>query len=202
MKSSPFGSGRPLPPHPICLKVQIPADSVPHSLTTPWLLCSLRYIMWFPLENIPPPHAQPISPSAVAAPGKGLKGLFHAFPASSLQCFRKHHLRSHLSSSPSLLPRDQQMRPLLWRRFLRACTFLSPSLLWPGTLALLPHPTPRSQNGTEDDSQGSNGALGSVLCLDAYPTLHLLSWLQLGGPGGHGWAECLGLRGGRGVGQS
>lgn len=38
--------------------------------------------------------------------------------------------------------------------------------------------------------------MGSVLCLDAHPTLHLLPWLQLGGPKGRGWAGCLGLVGG------
>lgn len=68
------------------------------------------------------------------------------------------------------------------------------------------HPSPPCPQGLrmgQDDSQGSSRAVGSVLCLDAHPTLHLLFWLQLGGPGGRGWAGCLGLGGrGRGVGQS
>lgn len=38
------------------------------------------------------------------------------------------------------------------------------------------------------------------MCLDTHPTPHLLPWLQLGGPGGHGWAGRL-VGEGQGVGQ-
>lgn len=76
-----------------------------------------------------------------------------------------------------------------------------PSLLWPGSSFShfpAPAPAPRAQNGPQDGSQGSRGAVGSMLCLDTHPTLHLLPWLQLGGPGGCGWAGRLGWRGGGG----
>lgn len=58
-----------------------------------------------------------------------------------------------------------------------------------------PPPHPQGPRMGQDDSQGSSRAVGSVLCLDAHPALHLLFWLQLGGPRGHGWAGCLGLGG-------
>lgn len=113
--------------------------------------------------------------------------------------FRTRHLRSQLPCSQGELPRgSMDGSPLLEKTpsgFVLSChPLFSSQALSPS----FPTPPPRSQNGTEDNSQGSSRAVGSVLCLDTHPSLHLLSWLQLGGPGGHGWAGCLGLGGGQG----
>lgn len=94
------------------------------------------------------------------------------------------------------------MSPPLWSRLPQGLYFPHPLFSSQALPPLFLTPPPRFQNGIEDGSQGSSRSVGSVLCLEAHPTLHLLSWLQLGGPGGHGWAGCLDLRGGSGVGQS
>lgn len=122
-----------------------------------------------------------------------------SWPQDSWSFRKKHHLRSQLPSSPSLLlPGSTDGSPPLEKTPPGSVLSCHPPFSGQALLPPFSRPPPRSQNGTEDSSQGPSRAVGSMLCLDAHPSLHLLSWLQLGGPGGHGWAGCLGLRGGQG----
>ena len=111
--------------------------------------------------------------------------------------FRKSHPLLFLSVSAPEGSNDGSPPLEVSLRALLACC---PPFSAQATLPPFPTLSPRAQDGT-GHSQSSSRAVGSVLCLGAHPTRHLLFRLQLGGPGGRGWAGCLGLGGCRGVGQ-